>query len=61
LIPLWAHYVILAAHLPQRGFGFIDPGNPKKDLVWLTDKKLLKFWKSYAYSKIVIYPHKEIK
>lgn len=54
--PSWAHYKILAAHDPQRGYGFIDSAYKTGDLHWESADQFEKYWKNYGSQVICVHP-----
>ena len=54
--PLWSHYLIFVAYEINRGWGFIDPGHPRKEIIWKTHNEFSRLWKNYGKSYILINP-----
>lgn len=46
--PLWAHVKPLAAHDPERGWGFADPAQAGADIAWQTDAEFRRLWQNYG-------------
>ncbi|MBI3362752.1 MAG: hypothetical protein HY023_16750 [Chloroflexi bacterium] len=49
LWPLWAHVKILAAHDPERGWGFVDPARSDGSLSWESERQFGSSWANYAH------------
>ncbi len=54
--PSWAHYKILTAYDPNRGYGFIDSAYKTSEVHWDKAELFEKYWKNYGSQIISIYP-----
>ncbi len=44
----WAHYMVLLAHDPERGWGFADPASERHELAWRADAKFSSQWRNFG-------------
>jgi hypothetical protein len=44
----WAHFAVLAAHDPERGWGFVDPQHEHGGLVWHRDERFRRKWLTWG-------------
>lgn len=44
----WAHYMVLLAHDPERGWGFADPASPEARLSWRSEAAFAERWGNYG-------------
>lgn len=54
--PLWGHVLILQAYDPLLGWGFVDPARANADLHWLDPPLLIKEWRTFANSVVMVTP-----
>jgi hypothetical protein len=50
----WAHYMVLLAHDPERGWGFADPASPNNALSWRSEAKFASQWRNYGRVVIAV-------
>jgi len=50
----WAHYLVLLAHDPARGWGFADPESREGVLSWRTDERFARRWRTYGRQVIEV-------
>lgn len=44
IIPFWSHILILVASDDEKGWGFVDPAIPTREIHWFTDNYFLFHW-----------------
>jgi hypothetical protein len=44
----WAHYMVLLASDPERGWGFADPASDKGELAWRDAAKFASQWRNFG-------------
>ena len=54
--PLWAHYIILVARDENLGWGVIDPGHYRAEIIWKQPSVFDRLWKNYGRTLITVYP-----
>lgn len=52
----WAHYMVLLAHDPARGWGFADPESRSNHISWRTPEKFERQWGTYGRLIIEVAP-----
>ncbi len=52
----WAHYMVLLAHNPGRGWGFADPASPHQALRWYADADFRDAWSAMGRMAVTIPP-----
>jgi hypothetical protein len=49
LAPLWAHVKILVAHEAARGWGFVDPAQPRAEVIWDSPQRFALLWGNWGH------------
>ncbi|HQZ71552.1 MAG TPA: hypothetical protein PK826_09550 [Anaerolineae bacterium] len=49
----WAHYVVLLAEDPERGWGVADPGRSSKDMRWIDRESFARRWRAMGRVAVV--------
>jgi hypothetical protein len=57
-LPLWAHYKILTAFDPYRGWGFVDPGDRKPGISWQNNTDFICHWNKFGGSIVEVKPER---
>lgn len=50
----WAHYMVLLARNPARGWGFADPDRSSATLLWWDDALFARRWRAFANTAVVV-------
>lgn len=52
----WAHYMVLLAHNPDRGWGFADPASRHASLRWMEDEEFEARWRAMGRMAVLVAP-----
>ena len=42
---VWAHYLVLVQHDPEKGWGFVNPAHKKKEFDWMSNDDFMEKWR----------------
>ncbi len=54
--PLWAHIALLVGYDAQRGWGFVDAGHPRAEVLWTPDARFRTWWRAYGRLLVTAMP-----
>lgn len=54
--PLWAHIALLVGYDPQRGWGVVDAGHPRAEVLWTPAEQFRRWWRALGRLAVLVYP-----
>ncbi len=57
LRPLWAHFLILIAIHPVKGFGFANTQFQRPEIDWIAEEQFRRQWRIFANCVVEVNPH----